>query len=75
MFRHVRPVLISLFNKLLKNRLREVPQWQSSCPYGEQELQNMKPKHGGFGSESNSDSDSETSIPDLESKSTGKDTS
>jgi len=32
-------------------------------------------EHGGFGGESNGDSDSETGFPDLESKSTGKDTS
>ncbi|CUS06896.1 unnamed protein product [Tuber aestivum] len=32
-------------------------------------------EHGGFGGESNSDSDSEMGIPDLESKSTGKDIS
>jgi len=32
-------------------------------------------EHGGFGAESNGGSDSETGIPDLESKSTGKETS
>lgn len=32
-------------------------------------------EHNGFGGESNGGSDSETGIPDLESKSTGKDTS